>query len=876
MAGPPRGPAVKRCVIQFGGIGGMRIGATTDARAIVIERRQADLRAIGIFIVATLLIMCHRFVYDNWLAEFDISTFFLPWYGIVGESIRAGEIPGWTNAFSSGAPVAGDPSSGWMYLPVMLFFSLMDVAVAFKAMVLFQVLFGGLTTYLFSRMIGLRPLAATMSTMAFAFGPFLYGQTQYATAACQVATWIPLGLIAIELALRTPRTLTMVAAWALAGVAVSQMAAAWPGQGMMNGLLFIGSWLAYRALVSPPAPARSWRRRVVVAGATGFAMLAIGFALGAAGLLPRLAINAQSSIPNGDYSAVIGGDYEAERHTLFTLVRETFLDRVHYRPLSLSIVVIMLAVVAVLMARRRYAVPYFAGVVAVSCLLTMRDNPVHWLFNLLPEFQKIHEHSPRRMIWVTSLAPSMLAGAAVQVLPSWKGRKWAVQFALVPLAIVVIVGVYLAFHGWWVNEWLILGALLTTAFVLFLVLPDTRIPVRFRHYTPRAALIALMLLAFVTPIARDVATSVIGPHGDGVRYLARTDSYQESIDTYLGRADPGGAGEFLQRQQAQSAPFRYAGYAGRGYFGELDSYSERRLEPGVSAVLTSGRPARLGLDGIQGYSPNHLKYYVEYFDAMNGASQDYHWLDAFSSPLVRSPLLDMLNVRYIVVDLTINPYRADVMSIAETRREVFRNEVAVVYENADAFTRAWVVHDVRPNNDGEGLAQLASGAADGRTVAFIDGALPEVSPPAAGAVESVTITGKENNRLSADVVASAPGLAVFSEVYEEGWKAWVDGEPIDILRTNHALRGVPIGPGEHTVEFRYEPESIRIGLLISGVSGAGVLGILALASGRWLREAVTVRILLPSGGVPARPRPVRGIPGGSFGAGDVARLHRDP
>ena len=853
----------------------MRTGATVGARATLVKRRQADLHAIGVFIVATLLIMCHRFVYDNWLAEFDISTFFLPWYGIVGESIRAGEVPGWTNAFSSGAPVAGDPSSGWMYLPVMLFFSIANVAVAFKAMVLFQVLFGGLTTYLFARMIGLLPLAATMSAMAFAFGPFLYGQTQYATAACQVATWIPLGLIAIELALRTPRKLTMVAAWALAGVAVSQMAAAWPGQGMMNGLLFIGSWLAYRALFSPPNPAYSWLRRLVVAGATGIVMLAIGLALGAAGVLPRLVINAHSSIPNGDYSAVIGGDYEAERHTLFTLVRETFLDRVHYRPLSLSIVVIMLAVLAVLMARRRYAVPYFAGVVVVSSLLTMRDNPAHWLFNLLPEFQKIHEHSPRRMIWVTSLAPSMLAGAAVQVLPSWKDRKWAVPFALAPLAIVVIVGVYLAAHGWWVNEWLILGALLTTAFVLFLVLPDTRIPARFRGYTPRAALLGLMLLAFVTPIARDVATSLIGPHGDSVRYLARTDSYQNSIDTYLARTDPGGVGEFLQQQQDQSAPFRYAGYAGRGYSGELDSYSERRLEPGVVAVLTSGRPARLGLDGIQGYSPNHLRYYVEYFDAMNGASQDYHWLDAFSSPLVRSPLLDMLNVRYIVVDLTINPYRADVMSIAETRREVFRTDLAIVYENADAFPRAWVVHDVRPNNDGEGLVQFANGSVDGRTVAFVDGPLPGVSSPAPGSVESVTITGRENNRLTANVTAASAGLAVFSEVYEEGWKAWVDGAPVEILRTNHALRGIPVGPGEHTVEFRYEPESIRVGLWISGVSVAGVLGVLALASARWLRELAAGRVFMPPRSLPAPFRPVRGVPGGSLGAGEIARLHRD-
>jgi len=862
----------------------MRTGVTSDVQPSSVERRRADLTAIGVFVLSTLLIMSHRFIFDNWLAEFDISTYFLPWYGIVGDSVRSWDVPGWTPYFSSGAPVAGDPSSGWMYVPVMLFFSTMSVAVAFKVMVLFQVLFGGLTTYLFSRMIGLQPLAAAMSMMAFAFGPFLYGQTQYATAACQVATWIPLGLIGIEISLRASRPLTMVTGWALSGLAVSQMVAAWPGQGMMNGLLFLGSWLGYRALFSPPLQSSSRVRTLLVAGATGVLMLAVGIALGAAGWLPRLAVNAQSSIANGDYSSVIGGNYEAERHTLFTLLRETFLDRVQYRPLSLSIVVIMLAMLAVPLARKRYAVPYFAGVIVVSCLLTMGDNPVHLLFNLLPGFQTIHEHSPRRMIWVTSLAPSMLAGAAVQVLPSWKGREWAARFALIPIGVVAIVGIYFAAHGWWYNEWLILGALLTTAFALFLVLPDPKIPRRFRNYTPRAALIGLMLLAFVTPIARDVATSMIGPHGESIRFLARTDSYQESIDTYLSRTDPGGAGEFLQAEETRGEPFRYAGYAGRGYSGELDSYSARRLEPGVIAVLTSGRPARLELDGIQGYSPNHLNYYVEYFDAMNGAPQDYHWLDAFSTSLVRSPLMDMLNVRYIVVDQTINPYRADVMSIAETRREVFRNDVAIVYENADAFPRAWVVHDVRPNNDGEGLAQLAGGSVDGHTVAFVDGPLPEVAPSAPGAVESVTITGQENNRMTAVAVASAPGLVVFSEVYEEGWNAYVDGERVDILRTDHALRGVPVLAGKHTIEFRYDPESIRIGLWISGVSGLGVLLIFALAAGRWVREYSAGRVLVPSRAAPshgASPgvrsprRPPRGAPGVSISSAESVHLQHD-
>jgi uncharacterized membrane protein YfhO len=56
---------------------------------------------------------------------------------------------------------------------------------------------------------------------------------------------------------------------------------------------------------------------------------------------------------------------------------------------------------------------------------------------------------------------------------------------------------------------------------------------------------------------------------------------------------------------------------------------------------------------------------------------------------------------------------------------------------------------------------------------------------------------------------------VLSEIYASGWQATVDGQAVKILPTNHALRGVPLPAGEHTVELRYEPISLRVGLIVS-------------------------------------------------------------
>lgn len=184
----------------------------------------ADKIAILAFVICAVFVIWHRSVYDNWLTEYDIFTFFLPWYGQLGERLRDFDLPGWTPHFSSGSPVAGDPSGGWMYMPVMITFTFLSVESAFKAMIALQLLIAGTSTFIFARTIGFNTLAASTSMFTYAFGPFLYGQTQYATVGGQVSTWIPVGLLAVEKAYRSPAWAPKILWWALSGFALSQMA----------------------------------------------------------------------------------------------------------------------------------------------------------------------------------------------------------------------------------------------------------------------------------------------------------------------------------------------------------------------------------------------------------------------------------------------------------------------------------------------------------------------------------------------------------------------------------------------------------------------------------------------------------------------------
>jgi hypothetical protein len=147
------------------------------------------------------------------------------------------------------------------------------------------------------------------------------------------------------------------------------------------------------------------------------------------------------------------------------------------------------------------------------------------------------------------------------------------------------------------------------------------------------------------------------------------------------------------------------------------------------------------------------------------------------------------------------------------------------------------VHDVRPA-DISSLTALNTGELDGREVAFVEDFASGQFPvsPATGAVESVTFDSYSDDAMSMQVEAGSDGLLVLSEVYARGWNAWVDGKEVDIYQTDHALRGVPVPAGSHSVELRYTAPGLTAGLWITSIAGAGMLAIWVLFAVTWWRR----------------------------------------
>ena len=785
----------------------------------------------------------NRLSFDSWLTRMDLMTFFLPWYTFLGERLRDFAVPGWNPHLLSGAPFAGDPESGWMYLPAMLLFTLFPAAdTAFKGMVLLQLATAALSTYLFARVLGMGALASLVASTIYLLGPFLHWNTHCCLIFSQFATWIPLALLGTELALRGTRWPDRVASCCVGGFAISQMFAGWIGEGWLYAILLPGTYLAYRALASP-RPDRSWASRLVSGAVTGIGVFGSGLALAAAGILPRYAANAEMNLAGGNYSQYGNAGVLNPPWSLEYLLQQTLGVGAgyHFRAASIGGAAIVLSLLALPLARGRFAAPYFAGLTLVAMILTLDTTPLHQLFYLIPRFREFHEHDAWRTISLTAIGPAMLSGAAIERLPRWRGRWLLLPVVVAPLLALSIVALVMSHAGLPLGWSPLLAATLTTLLVGLWVaapLPPanhslklTRIPI----------LILVVIVIFPTGI--ELAGSWLGWPREGTlwQHLERDPGLDAALAAEVSRTDPSGAGEFLQQELARNGPFRYAGYGGFGYPDEPareESYMGRRLDPFVQGLLTNGRPIFLGLYDVQGYNPLQLSRYVEFMTALNGRPQDYH--TEFLTPSgARSPLLDLLDVRYLLVDASLPPERDDVAALTAGLREVFRTPLVVVYQRSPSPPHAWIVHDARQVARGEALPLLASQSVDPFRTALVEGPPPAMEAPADPAVETARVSAYQPDRLAIATHSTAAGFLVVSEIYASGWRAFVDGSEVPVLPTDHALRGVPLPAGDHTVEFRYEPLSLRAGLAISAIAAVGMLAAFAATGWTYLSRSRT-------------------------------------
>jgi hypothetical protein len=156
---------------------------------------------------------------------------------------------------------------------------------------------------------------------------------------------------------------------------------------------------------------------------------------------------------------------------------------------------------------------------------------------------------------------------------------------------------------------------------------------------------------------------------------------------------------------------------------------------------------------------------------------------------------------------------------------------ARIYANPGALPRAGVVAAQRVvEGDDAQLDAVLRRDFDGRRVVVTGRPLPGLddapSGPPAG---SARIVRHEPERVVVEATARRPSELVLTDLHFPGWKATLDGRAAEVHRVDWLLRGTSLPPGRHTVEFRYEPASWRIGRIVSLVALVALAAVTAAA-----------------------------------------------
>jgi hypothetical protein len=199
----------------------------------------------------------------------------------------------------------------------------------------------------------------------------------------------------------------------------------------------------------------------------------------------------------------------------------------------------------------------------------------------------------------------------------------------------------------------------------------------------------------------------------------------------------------------------------------------------------------------------------------------------------RSPLIDFLGVKYLVASDG-DGSAEQIQGQPDRFRSVYDDGHVQIFENLRALPRAHLVPcsgvEVQDFTNRR-INRVNSGGFDPSKAVVLEDRLRCTAPPSARSGSPITSPSTEVmeatfNSYTVRANAVEQSVLVFADTYYVGWRAFVDGDEVPILRANHAFKAVQVGPGPHVVRFVFEPSSFRLGAALSCVGLALVLALL--------------------------------------------------
>lgn len=162
-----------------------------------------------------------------------------------------------------------------------------------------------------------------------------------------------------------------------------------------------------------------------------------------------------------------------------------------------------------------------------------------------------------------------------------------------------------------------------------------------------------------------------------------------------------------------------------------------------------------------------------------------------------------------LIDFHISKGNMNVLNMLNSKYFIVRgqNNQPIAQRNPNALGNAWFVSDIIiVENSDEEIQKL--GQINTANQVVVDQRYDVPPTIDYDSTATIQLTNYKANHLSYTSSATTKQFAVFSEIYyDKGWNAYIDGELVPHIRANYLLRALPIPSGQHTIEFKFEPQT---------------------------------------------------------------------
>ena len=735
---------------------------------------------------------------------------FVPWQQMASTMWRAGHLPLWNPLVGCGAPLAANHQTAAFY-PLNALALLLRPELALNWTTALHLTLAGWAMYRWARAVGLDQFPAFIGALSFQGSGPLVARAALFPSMAFTFPWLAVWLWRAEMLVRRARVRDAI--WL--GLALGLGLLAGHAQTAFYGVLLVVAYTLLRMLQTARDRMQQTgdgRREtgawpsVIRLSSLVLSAFVLGVGLAAVQLLPTAELMQQSRRSAGvtyDFAMT----YSLWPWRLITLAAPDFFGhpgRGDYWGYAtywedagyVGVLPLLLAAGAALGCWRKRAKPerrdsgrdqlWFWSACALAGLVLAlgKNTPVFpFLFRHVPGFNLFQ--APARWLVVTAVA---LAGLAAIGTQRWMvGRSAQRQGALAGMVgAALVVGGLAAPHlvpgirPTFGPATARLGIALATASVLVLLRREAAARLGARGETWwRAAVGAFVALDLLLVGWRSVPTvgrSLYDGHTEAAAALrseaAAVRVYWPSDPTHINR-------DFDAEQRVK---FGYLTFADFGP-GDVSHWREMR-----EALL----PNAGMLDGVA--SANN-------FDPLLVG----RYSDLLEATVEEPALLRVMGVTHVASDV---PWSEG--------DPVHEGVSAMVYRLPESLGRAWVVPVGRQVSPDEMLAALADPAFDPRAEVLLE-SLPSPSPNPQSPISDLRslILRDAPNRVTIQASLGAPGYLVLADTWYPGWHTTVDGEAVPLLRANHAFRAVWLGAGQHAVEMRYRPASVRWGTVVS-------------------------------------------------------------